>query len=117
MKKKKNFTLIELMVSCSILVFVGAALLLCFVRFILLNQSNSNLVTAIGDAQSILEDIRALDYGDISSYSPSTFANLNQEDITVARTIGTRISEVTVNVSWMENQRQKSYSLSTRFAR
>jgi prepilin-type N-terminal cleavage/methylation domain-containing protein len=112
----KGFNLVELMIASGILLIVLSGLMVTFVYGILLNESNNNLVIATNDAQYVLEQIKGLAYSAISSYPAPTFYNLNNETITLSRSIGTRIAEVTVDVSWTERQRQRSFRLSTRIA-
>ena len=118
----KGFSLIEVMVATAILLIILSGLLLAFVYCILLNQSNNNLVIAANDAQYVLEEIKGLAYSGISNFinnfNPSQFSNLNNEIITFPNpNIGTAIAEVTVDVSWIERQRQRNFQLSTRIAK
>jgi len=121
--KKKHFlsvrglTLIELMIATGILVVVLSGLLLTFISCILLNESNNNLVIAVNDAQYVLEQIKGLAYSEIGNYTVPQFNNLANETVTLTRSIGTRIAEVAVDVSWIERQRQRNFQLSTRIAR
>lgn len=113
----RAFTLLELMVTVVILLLGIGGGLLSFTYCFLLNESNGNLVTAVNDAQYVLEEIRRLPYGNISNYTAPVFTNLNNENISLTRSLGTEIGEVTVNVDWEERQRQRSFSLSARFAK
>lgn len=112
-----GFTLLELLTAAAILVVVISGLLLTFVYCTVLNESNNNLVKATNDAQYVLEQIKGLPYEEISSYTPPVFGNLENESVTVSRTIGSTISEITVNVSWNERNGQKNFLLSTRIAK
>ncbi|OGX18538.1 MAG: hypothetical protein A3K83_07610 [Omnitrophica WOR_2 bacterium RBG_13_44_8b] len=114
--QNKGFSLMELMLAVAILLIAVLGLLSTFINCILLNESNRNLVTAANDAQYVLEQIRSLAYGDIATYAAPAFTNLNGEAITLTRSIGAEIAEVTVDVSWTERQRNRSFQLSTRFA-
>lgn len=71
---------------------------------------------AVNDAQYVLEQVKGLAYSDIESYTPPTFANLNNETIALTTSMGSLIGEVTVNVSWIERQRQRNFALTTRIA-
>lgn len=117
MKAKKGFTFVELVIAIAILLVVISGITFSFVQCVLLNESNGNLVTAVGDAQTVLEQIKELAYEDIANYNPGEFTNLQAETITLEYSIGSRISEVTVNVTWSEKQRQRSFQLSTRIAK
>jgi type II secretory pathway pseudopilin PulG len=112
----KGLSLLELMVTVGILAIVISGLLLTLVSCILLNQSNSNLVIAANDAQYALEQIKNLDYNDIDDYDPPAFNNLQNEDIIFTHNIGTEIATITINVTWTERQRQRSFVLSTYIA-
>jgi prepilin-type N-terminal cleavage/methylation domain-containing protein len=112
----RGFTLLELMVSVVILLMGIGGALLSFTYCFLLNESNNNLVTAVNDAQYVMEEIRQVAYANISNYTAPSFTNLNNESISLNRSLGTEIGEVTVNVNWEERQRQRSFSLSARFA-
>jgi prepilin-type N-terminal cleavage/methylation domain-containing protein len=114
---KRSFTLIELVVASSILLIVVTGLLLSFVSCMLLNESNNNLVTAINDAQNVLEQLKEISYDSISSYTPVQVNNLPNESISLERSLGSSLGEVTIEVSWTERQRQRSYRLPTQFAR
>ena len=114
----KGFTLLELVVSTGILLIVISGLLVSFISCLLMNESNNNLVTAVNDAQYVLEQIKGLTYNDIDNYTPPIFTNLNNETIPQPSVVETGgIKQVTVNVSWTERQRNRTFSLSTRIAR
>ena len=112
----RAFTLVELMVAAFILLFAISGMLVAFVSSTLLNESNNNLVIAVNDAQFVLEQIKGVAYTSISSYSAPTFTSLSSETITLSRNVGTRIAEVTVNVSWSERGSTRNFSLSTRIS-
>ena len=113
----KGFSLIEIMLGVAILTVVITAALLTFVNCILLNDASRNYVSAANDAQYVLEQIKALDYNSISSYTAPAFSSLANETITINRSIGATLSTVTVNVNWQENQNTKNFSLSAYFAK
>ena len=113
----KGVTLLELMISVAILLIVISGLFVTFVYCILMNESNNNLVKAANDAQYVLEQVKGLDYDSISTYSAPEFSNLPSETINLSRVPGSQITEVTVNVNWVERQRQRNFQLSTRIAR
>lgn len=116
-KKNRGFTLPELLLAMAILLGAVLGLLTTFIYCVLLNESNNNLVVAANDAQYVLEQIKGLNYNDIDDYLPPTFNNLNNETVTLSRSIGSQIAEVTVDVNWTERQRQRSFQLTTRIAK
>lgn len=114
---RRGFTLLELMVATAILLITILGLLTVFLNCLFLNESNANTVTAVNDAQYVLEQIKALGYDDIDTYVPPVLTNLSGESVSVSRTYGTNIVEVGINVSWNERQRARSFQLSTKIAR
>lgn len=114
---RRGFTLLELMVATAILLITILGLLTVFLNCLFLNESNANTVTAVNDAQYVLEQIKALGYDDIDTYVPPVLTNLSGESVSVSRTYGTNIVEVGINVSWNERQRNRSFQLSTKIAR
>ena len=116
----RAFSLIELMIAVAILVVAILSLLATFINCVFLNESNNNLVSAVSDAQYVLEQIKGLAYSDIATYAAPVFTNLTGEAITLTRSTLARpkgeLTEVTVKVSWTERQRSRDVSLSTRFA-
>lgn len=112
----RAFTLWELLIATVILVIVITGLLSLFVFCLMLNESNNNLITAVNDAQLVLEQIKGLAYSAITSYAVPSFSNLSDENATVSFSSGTKITGVTVNVSWTEKQKTRTFSLSTYIA-
>ncbi|TRZ96159.1 type II secretion system protein [bacterium] len=118
-RNKKGFTLLELMVSTAILLVALVGLLSTFVYSLLINETSHNFVVAANDAQYVLEQIESLPTFDlIDTYSPPQFDNLENETVAnpIVTLIRSGLKEVTVNVSWTEKGRAKTFSLSTRFA-
>lgn len=117
-RKRKGFTLIGLVIALAISAFVIISSLGVFVNAIFLNEISRNRVTAISDAQFVLEEIKRLAYNNINAFVPTQPANLPGEVITVNRAdIDTNIKGVTVTVVWNEKQRPRTYQLYTRIAR
>jgi len=119
-KNKKGFTLIELMVAVAIIVLIVSGSLLSFTYLMFLADSSVNLTVAVSDAQSVLEQIKwaaYIDYNSISTYTAPALNNLPNEVITLSRSVGGNLATVTVNVSWLEKNMTKNYSLSTYIAR
>jgi hypothetical protein len=117
MRDKAGFTFWELLLAAGITLVAIAALLLALTYCIFLNEFNNNLITAANDAQYVLEQIRASPYEQIAAYSPPVFNNLENENVSVSKSLGTRIAEVAVNVSWTQRRRQENFRLSTRIAK
>jgi uncharacterized protein YjbI with pentapeptide repeats len=109
------------MFSIAIFVIAMIGLLFTFSNCILLNESNNRLVLAANDAQNALEQVKGLDYANmttfIANFNQSQFANLNNEQVAFTEAdIGTRIANITVNVNWTERQRNRGFALSTHIA-
>jgi len=123
----KGFTLLELVVAVGILLIVITGLLYAFITCILMNEANSQLMTAASDAEYVMEQIKALPtitFTDIDSYAvPAELTNpatehLRNEDITVDRGTGSTIRTITVTVTWTgRNGRQGQFRLVTRIAK
>lgn len=113
----RGFSLIELMLAVAILSVVITSLLFAYIQCMLLNESSSNLATAVTDAQYTLEQIKALAYNEIANYTAPTFNNLQNETIILNRSISPSISTITINVAWQERQRTRAFSLSTFIAK
>lgn len=112
-----GFTLSELMIAASILLIAILGLLTLYVNSLILNEANNNLIKAVNDAQYVLEQMKALPFSSIASYTPPALTNLKAETITLTRSVGAKSAEVTVNVSWTERQRARSFELYTRIPR
>ncbi len=110
----RAFSLMELMVATAIMVTLVVGLLFTYVYCVLLNESNQNLVIANNDAQYVLEQIKCVVYDNLPAYAAPVFSNLSDEDVVVTATPGSRLTEVTVEVHWVERSRPRSYSLTTR---
>lgn len=119
LKKNSNrgFTLLEIMVAAGILVIAITGLLSSFVYFTIQRKSNDELVTAVSDAQYVLEQIKGVGYSNITNYTAPTFGNLKNESVNITTVSGNRIMNVTVNVTWMQGANRKRYELSTRIAK
>jgi prepilin-type N-terminal cleavage/methylation domain-containing protein len=117
-KTIRGLTLSELLVAAAILAIAVSGLLALLITCVLANKSNNNLVVATNDAQYVLEAMKGLSYGDVSScnYTPPALSNLTDEQITVACTDETSMTKITVTVQWKERDVQKNLQLSTRIA-
>jgi len=112
----KAYTLVEVLVAGAIILICVAGLLFLFVTCRFLNDSNSNLVTAASDAQTVLEQIKDLSYLQIGSYTPPQFNHLPEENVTLTTSSQNRLTEVTVNVSWTERGQERTFTLKTYFS-
>lgn len=102
-------------VAITLLVITGAAL--SFAQLMFLADSSVNLTIAATDAQYILEQLRGLAYGSISSYVAPVFYNLPNEAVTLTRNVGSNLADITVAVSWQERNQARNFSLSTYIAK
>ncbi|MCM8796720.1 MAG: prepilin-type N-terminal cleavage/methylation domain-containing protein [Candidatus Omnitrophica bacterium] len=113
---KKAFSLIEIMMAVAVLTIAIIPFLLAILNGILLIDSSRNLVCAANDAQYVLEEMKTINYANLSTYTPPTFNNLNNETVTLDKNIGATISTITVNINWQETERVKNISIATCFA-
>ncbi len=115
--------MIELMIGVSILLVAVLAAALSLINSMFLSESSRNLVIAANDAQYVLEQIKELDYDTqiaanfSTNYTLPAFTNLNNEVVAFdpAPVTGSAISKITVKVSWIERQNNRSFSLATYF--
>lgn len=103
--------------AVAIIVLVVTGSLLSFTYLMILADSSVNLTVAVSDAQYILEQIKSIPYGSISTYTAPALNNLPNEAITLTRNVGANLASFTVNVSWWEKNKAKNYSLSTYIAK
>jgi lipopolysaccharide export system protein LptC len=120
--KAARFTLSELMLASAILLVAILGLVSLLMNCIFINEFNNHLVTAVNDAQYVLEQIKNLSYNQIgyytSNFDPSHFSNLKQEEITFPTVnLGTDITEVKVKVRWTERGHDTNTELSTLIAK
>jgi Tfp pilus assembly protein PilV len=118
--KNSGFTILELLVASGILVISITAVLASFINSYLLNEASNNKAIAANDAQYVLERLKNMTYGDISTCSAPCadydFPNLEDESIGVTVTQMGDVKEVTADVSWTERERQRNLAITTRFA-
>lgn len=107
----------ELMVAVGILAVAITGLLAAFINASFLSQANRNKIIAVNDAQYVLEKLKNMNYGNITSYTDSNFTNLNDESIIVTVTTpSANIKNVVANVTWTDERRQtSSFALTTQF--
>jgi prepilin-type N-terminal cleavage/methylation domain-containing protein len=117
-RNKRGFTLIELMTAVAIVLLVITGSLLSFMHLMFLADSSINLTIAANDAQYVLEQLKGVPtYAAISSYVAPTLNNLSEETITLNRSVGPNLANITVNVNWREKNQARNFSLSTCIAR
>ena len=126
-KNKRGFTLIELMAGVFVLLVSILAALSGFLGSMMLNNSSSNLATAVNDAQYVLEQVKGLDYDTCIQNLPDAcyvlpeFDNLPGVE-TVAfdpapTTIGANLRKITAKISWQDKGQTRSFSLASYFAK
>ena len=118
---RRGFSLIETMLSVSILLVVIIAAVLAIISSTFLTESSRNLVTASNDAQYVLEQIKTQSFGNIAayvlSYPSDQFSNLLQENISFPNPVYTaNLDTITVQVTWDERNVTRTFSITTRFA-
>lgn len=116
-KNKRGFTLAELILTVAITLLVITGSALSFVHLMFLADSSVNLTIAANDAQYILEQLKGVAYGEISSYSAPVFYNLPGEAVTLSRSVGANLATLTVDVNWLERNQARNFSLSTCIAK
>ncbi len=117
MRRPRSFSLLEVMLATVILLVIICAVLLAYSQSMLLNQASRNLALAANDCQRVLEEIKALSYGDIPGYAPPALANLSGEVISLSRGVETNITTVTVNVQWQEGGMARNLAFTSCFAK
>jgi len=108
------------MVAVAITLLVITGSVLSFVQLMFLADSSVNLTIAANDAQYILEQLKGIAYGAIASYSVPVLNNFPPEAgevITLSRSVGANLADITVNVNWQERNQAKNFSLSTYIAK
>lgn len=118
---KRGFSLIETMLSVSILLIVIIAAVLAIISSTLLIESSRNLVTASNDAQYVLEQIKTQSFSNIQAYvlnySSAGFSNLPQEQVSFPSPVYTaNLATITVQINWNERNVTRTFSITTRFA-
>lgn len=69
----KAFTLSELLLAATILVFCLAGLLLFFVNAIILNETNRNFILAYSAIEAKMEEIKNMNFTDLDSLNGTNF--------------------------------------------
>ncbi|MGB4520484.1 MAG: type II secretion system protein, partial [Candidatus Omnitrophota bacterium] len=121
LNKQKGFTLMELLIAASILVFTLVGLLALFITCTFLNRSNRNLTIATTHAEQILEEISLDFYSIVGNYNntwnsaaipvewPSLTANslLDNESIVISSAYvssDTSLLDIRVTVTWIDRR-------------
>ena len=108
------------MLAAAILLIAISGLLAAFISCILLNEANSELITAAHDAEYVLEQTKAMAYVAIanSSYTDWGVLRNEQRQIDVVSGAGDYIKTITVTIRWNgRNGRQREFQLVTQIAR
>jgi len=79
--KNSGFTLAELLLACGILAFTLTGILALFINCSLLNEANRNLVTALGHASYVIEEIRGAGFTGLEERINDGDWNLNAQQI------------------------------------
>lgn len=121
MKCKNGFTLLELLISCFILVFASASILLMFITSTFLLDDSRHATVALNDAQTVLEEIRRVANASLSNVVSTDWQNwaagnglntLNEENIQVTFADSSSDPlEVNVSVNWNEKTRARALKL------
>ncbi|MFH1777912.1 MAG: prepilin-type N-terminal cleavage/methylation domain-containing protein [Candidatus Omnitrophota bacterium] len=118
------FTLIELMIACTIMIITIVGIFGVYQNCGVLNESARNLTVAINDARIVLERMKTLVESSLSNvtgqdwtvWAASNGCNtLNSEQINVSyNSITSDPIQVTLTVTWQElSGRNRNYSIST----
>ena len=118
---QRGFSLIETMLSVSILLIVIIAAVLAIISSTFLIESSRNLVTASNDAQYVLEQIKTQSFSNIQAYVlnyPSAgFSNLPEESVSFPNPVYTaNLATINVQITWSERNATRTFSITTRFA-
>lgn len=105
-KKKKGFSLIEVMITILLLTVVLSALLSCFVQGFDILMRMKQMTAATQAIQNELELIRNMHYSDIlsmdNSFTNDSFSLLDNSSgiISLEDSVGAEIKKLTVSVTW-----------------
>ena len=121
-RKRKGFTLLELLLASVILAVALSVLLLEFLSCAVLSEAARNLTRAVAHAQYVMEDIKNTTFINIKSKIDNgdwdwDSADISNEGLTPLRNeiidtsvSGTDLLDVTVNVSWQNKGGRSQYT-------
>ncbi len=104
---KSGFTLLELMISVSVLIVALVGLLGVFTHLISLNENSSKLTLAVTACQAKLEEIRNSTFSNIyttydgTNFNPQGFASGEAKGAISINNSNPSLLQVFVSVSWM----------------
>jgi prepilin-type N-terminal cleavage/methylation domain-containing protein len=124
-RRKKGFTLVELLIAVFILSVTISGVLLLYVTSMMSSQLAWDTTVATSHAEYILEEAQTLDSIDkIKNFNWQGWAEvqglntLTSEKIDVAFSdIGTNLLGIQVTVRWMSKSRQRDVVLKTKLAK
>lgn len=105
-KYEHGFTLLELMISVSVLIVALAGLLGVFAHLVSLNENSSKLTLAVAACQAKLEEIRNSTFSNIyttyngASFNPQGFASSEAKGAISVNNSNPNLLQVYISVSW-----------------
>ncbi|OIO34595.1 MAG: hypothetical protein AUJ70_00770 [Candidatus Omnitrophica bacterium CG1_02_40_15] len=105
-KYEHGFTLLELMISVSVLIVALAGLLGVFAHLVSLNENSSKLTLAVAACQAKLEEIRSSTFSNVyatyngASFNPQGFASGEAKGAISINNSNPILLQVFVSVSW-----------------
>jgi prepilin-type N-terminal cleavage/methylation domain-containing protein len=102
---EKGFTLVEVLISAVILVFVFSGILLSFVRCLELSEMSRNTSNALAAVKNHVEDIKNTSFSNIpATYDDATFAwaSLNGIGVSYVDTSNPNLYVITVSFCWQQ---------------
>ena len=113
MKKKKGFTLIEILVSTLIMAFTITAVLQVLNNLVRLNESNDNIVFGMNELQGMMDQVRNAPFEDIVTvYNGRLFTvdALTNRGVVHQGTIAITVLDpdllrVKMSISWQQRSR------------
>jgi prepilin-type N-terminal cleavage/methylation domain-containing protein len=111
---ERGTTLLESLVAVALFGIASAAIGTLLTQHIRTQGTNMTQTSAIGIAERELEDLRAMDYGDIASRtSTTTVASMtyNLTTTVTANTPATNMKSINTTVTWTEARGPQTVSL------
>lgn len=106
LKRRRGFTLLELMIAVGVLVVALAGLLGVFAHLMLLNENSSKLTLAVTACQAKLEEMRNSTFSTLytaynnTSFNPSGFAAGEAKGAISINNSDPNLLQVFISVSW-----------------